>query len=303
VTDAAIIGGTANIGLARAVAEQLGLPLANATAERHPDGEVHVLLRESVRRRTVVIVQPTSPPVDEHLAELLAYVDAARRAAAARIVAVVPYFGYARSDRRRGRRGPIMASLVANLLETAGVDHLLTVDLHSAQVEGFFARPVDALTAVPVLQSLLSGHVEPQTVVVSPDLGRIAMAAGIAESLGLSTAILQKHREDGLATSVVGLIGDVRDRPCLLVDDILATGGTIVRAIDALTRAGARPSTRVAVVHALLVGEAADRLARAGVREIVTTDTVCLPRIEQPRLRVGSVAPLVGSALARLLDV
>jgi ribose-phosphate pyrophosphokinase len=240
--------------------------------------------------------------VDEHLAELLAYVDAARRAGAARIVAVVPYFGYARSDRRQSRRGPIMASLVAKLLETAGVDHLVTVDLHSPQVEGFFERPVDALTAVPVLQSLLAGHVEPDTVVVSPDLGRIGMAAGIAEFLGLPTAVLQKCRQDGLTTSVLGLVGDVRDRPCLLVDDILATGGTIVRAIDALTRAGARPSMRVAVVHALLVADAGARLARAGVSEIVTTDTLCLPKFEQPRLRVGSVAPLLGSALARLLD-
>jgi ribose-phosphate pyrophosphokinase len=302
VTRPAVVAGTANPALARAVAEQLGLPLASATTERHPDGEVQALLGESVRGRTVVIVQPTSPPVDEHLAELLAYVDAARRAGAARIVAVVPYFGYARSDRRQSRRGPIMASLVAKLLETAGVDHLVTVDLHSPQVEGFFERPVDALTAVPVLQSLLAGHVEPDTVVVSPDLGRIGMAAGIAEFLGLPTAVLQKCRQDGLTTSVLGLVGDVRDRPCLLVDDILATGGTIVRAIDALTRAGARPSMRVAVVHALLVADAGARLARAGVSEIVTTDTLCLPKFEQPRLRVGSVAPLLGSALARLLD-
>ena len=290
MTEAAIFAGTGNPGLARAVADHLGLRLADSTTARYPDGEVQVVLRESARGRTVVIVQPTSPPVDEHLAELLAFVDAARRSAAARIVAVVPYFGYARSDRRRARRGPIMASLVARLLEAAGMDHLVTVDLHSAQVEGFFEHPVDALTAVRVLHSQLAGRLEPDTVVVSPDLGRVGMAAVVAESLGLST-------------SVLGLVGDVRGRPCLIVDDILATGGTIIRAIDTLRHSGGRPSTHVAVVHALLLSDAADRLAKAGVREIVTTDTVPVPNFEEPRIRVGSVAPLVGSALARVLDV
>ena len=303
MTEAAIFAGTGNPDLARAVADYLGLRLADSTTARYPDGEVQVVLRESARGRTVVIVQPTSPPVDEHLAELLAFVDAARRAAAARIVAVVPYFGYARSDRRRARRGPIMASLVARLLEAAGMDHLVTVDLHSAQVEGFFEHPVDALTAVRVLHSQLAGRLEPDTVVVSPDLGRVGMAAVVAESLGLSTAILHKRREDGMATSVLGLVGDVRGRPCLIVDDILATGGTIIRAIDTLRHSGGRPSTHVAVVHALLLSDAANRLAKAGVREIVTTDTVPVLNFEEPRIRVGSVAPLVGSALARVLDV
>jgi ribose-phosphate pyrophosphokinase len=302
MTDAAIVAGTANPRLARAVADQIGLPLADTTIERHPDGEVHVVLRESVRRRTVVIVQPTSPPVDDHLIELVALVDAARRAAAARIVAVVPYFGYARSDRRRGRRGPIMASVVARLLETAGVDHLIGIDLHTPQVEGYFACPVDALSATPVLGALLAGRLDPDTVVVSPDLGRVAMAGEVADILGLDSAVLQKRRDDGLATRVLGVVGDVRDRPCVIVDDILATGGTIVEAIDALRLAGARPSTLVAVVHALLLDDAADRLAKAAVREIVATDTVCHPEIQEPQLRIGTVAPLIGSALTRLLE-
>jgi ribose-phosphate pyrophosphokinase len=301
VTEPAIFAGTANPGLARAVADRLGVQIADATTERYPDGEVHVVLRESVRGRTVVIVQPTSPPVDEHLVELLAFVDAARRAAAARIIAVVPYFGYARSDRRRARRVPIMASLVASLLEAARLDHLVAVELHSPQVEGFFGCPVDALSATPLLTSLLAGPLDPETVVVSPDMGRIAMAASIADALGVPSAVLHKRREDGLATSVLGLVGDVHGRPCLIVDDILATGGTIVRAIDALRASGARPPTIVAVVHALMLEGAAKRLAKAGVREIVTTDTVSVPNIEEPRLRVGSVAPLLGSAVARLL--
>lgn len=301
MTNAAIFAGTANPGLARAVSAELGLPLADATAERYPDGEVQVVLRESVRRRSVVIVQPTSPPVDEHLVELLAFVNAARRAAADRIIAVVPYFGYARSDRRGRRRGPIMASLVARLLETAGMDHVVAVALHAPQVEGFFNCPVDALSATPVLASLLAGRLEPDTVVVSPDVGRISMAAEVAESLGLSSAVLQKRREDGTATRVLGVIGDVRGRPCLIVDDILATGDTVVRAIDALRVSGARPPTDVAVVHALVLADAARRLAVAGVREILTTDTVREPRIQEPQVRVGSVAPLIASALARLL--
>jgi ribose-phosphate pyrophosphokinase len=300
-TNAAIFAGTANPGLALAVAIELGLPLADATAERYPDGEIQVVLRESVRRRSVVIVQPTSPPVDEHLIELLAFVNAARRAAAAHIIAVVPYFGYARSDRRGWRRGPIMASLVARLVETAGVDHVVAVELHAPQVEGFFSCPVDVLSATPVLASLLVGRVDPDTVVVSPDVGRIAMAAEVAETLGLSSAVLEKRREDGMATRILGVIGDVRGRPCLIVDDILATGETVVRAIDALRVSGARAPTDVAVVHALVVGDAARRLAAAGVHEVLTTDTVCRPDIEEPRVRIGSVAPLIGSALARLL--
>lgn len=302
MTDAVIVAGTANPRLARDVAGQVGLALSDATIERHPDGEIRVVLGESVRRRTVVIVQPTSPPVDQHLVELLALVDAARRAAAARIIAIVPYFGYARSDRRRGRRGPIMASVVARLLETVGVDHLIGIDLHSPQIEGYFACPVDALSATPVLCSLLAGRLDPMTVVVSPDLGRVAMAGEVADTLGLDSAVLQKRREDGLATRVVGVMGDVRDRPCVIVDDILATGGTIVEAIEALRLAGARPPTHVAVVHALLLDDAADRLAAAGVHEIVATDTVCRPDVEALELRLGTVAPLIGSALTRLLE-
>jgi ribose-phosphate pyrophosphokinase len=302
MTAAAVFAGTANPPLGRAVADELGLPLGDATIDRFPDGEIQVSLGEPVRGRTVVIVQSTSPPVDRHLVELLGFVDAARRAAATRIVAVVPYFGYARSDRRRDRRRPIMARLVARLMQAAGVDHVVAVELHSPQVEGFFDCPVDALTAVPVLCAQLAGRLDAGTVVVSPDLGRIGMATRVAESLGLSSAVLHKRREDGVATTVLGLVGDVRGRPCLIVDDILATGGTIVRATDSLRHAGARPPTHVAVVHALLLDGAADRLAKAGVREVVATDTVCHRDVAEPKIRVGSVAPMIGSCLARLLD-
>lgn len=299
--DAAIFAGTSNPALAGRVATELKLPLGAATVQRFEDTEVHVVLEEAVRRKSVVIVQPTSPSVDAHLLELLAFVDAARRAAAARIIAAVPYFGYARGDRRRGLRAPIMASLTARLFEAAGIDHVVAVDLHAPQIEGFFGCPVDALTAVPVLSSLIAGRLDPATVVVSPDIGRIGMAGEVADRLGLETAILQKRREDHTVTSVLALVGDVRDRPCLIVDDIVLTGDTIAAAIQTLRAAGARPPIDVAVTHCLLSAEAARRLAAAGVRQLVTTDTVCLPAIERPSLRVGSVGPLIGQALARLL--
>ena len=298
---ATVFGGSSNPRLAAAVADDLGLVLGACSVERHPDREIHVELDEPVRRHDVILVQSTSPPVDEHLVELLAFVDACRRAAASRIIAVVPYFGYARSDRRRGRRAPIMASLVARLLETAGIDHLIAVDLHVPQIEGFFRVPADSLSAVPVLVPLLSGTIDPETVVVSPDMGRIAMAAEVGDHLGLSTALIEKRREDGTSTTVLGLIGDVRDRRCLIVDDMIATGTSVVRAIDRLRAAGARPDFAVAVTHGLLLEGAVERLAEAGVRRLVTTDTIQLRPIDGLEVQVATVAPILASAVRPLI--
>src|ERR671935_636525 len=210
MTDAAtIFAGTANPDLARGVARELGVRLGACAVERFPDGEVSVRLEESVRGREVFVVQPTSPPVNENLFELLAFADACRRASAARTTAVVPYFGYARADKRRGRREPITASVVADLLETVGVAHVLTVDVHAPQVEGFFRIPLDNLTAVPALCEALGGRLPGGAVVVAPDAGRVPVAAGYARRLKAPMAVLHKRRESGDKTVVTHLAGDV----------------------------------------------------------------------------------------------
>jgi ribose-phosphate pyrophosphokinase len=261
-----------------------------------------VQLDETVRGREVFVVQPTSPPVNDHLVELLAFADACRRAAAARFTAVVPYFGYARSDRRSGRRRPITASLVASLMERAGVDHVITVDLHTSQVEGFFHIPVDSLTAVPLMcDALRDLPLGRELVVVSPDAGRVSMASEYAACLGAPTAVLQKKRESGTKTRATRLAGEVRGRVCLIVDDMIATGGTLLEGLRVLREAGARAECYVAATHGLLLDGATERLADEGVREILITDTVAQPESRHRAVRVVSVAPLVAGAIRRLL--
>jgi len=301
MSDLILFGGTSNPALAEAIARELGCELAPSMVERHPDGELTVRLLESVRRREVFVVQPTSPPVNDHLVELLAFADACRRSAAARVTAVVPYFGYARADRRDCRREPITASMVANLMQAAGVQHVLAVDLHTAQAEGFFQVPVDAITAVPSLCEDLRGRLPDDLVVVSPDAGRVREATQFAQRLGASLAVILKHRTSGRETHVTHLVGDVRGRACLLVDDMISTGGTLVGSMEALHHAGAR-ECYVAATHGLLIGDAARRLDAAGVREVVVTDTVDVPSRDWPRLRVVSLAPLLAEAIRRMVS-
>ncbi len=299
--DFALFTGTAHPALAAAVARELGVPLAASLVERFPDGEVSVRIGASVRGREVFLIQPTSPPVDPHLVELLALVDACRRGVAARVTAVVPYFGYARADKRVGRREPIMGRVVADMLETVGVDHLVTVDLHTPQIEGFFHIPVDALTAVPVLGAALAPLLPDDAVVVAPDAGRVALATAYANRLGAPVAVLHKRRESGVETHVTHLVGNVQDRPCLIVDDIIATGGTLVEGVDSLLAAGARPEITVAATHGLFVADARERLNHPAIREILVTDTAPVHTSQQPRVRVISVAPLLAAAMGRLL--
>jgi ribose-phosphate pyrophosphokinase len=300
--DFIVLAGTANQPLAAAVARELGRPLGARHVERFPDGELSVQLDETVRGREVFVVQPTSPPVNDHLVELLAFADACRRAAAARFTAVVPYFGYSRSDRRNGRRQPITASLVASLMERAGVDHVITVDLHTAQVEGFFHVPVDSLTAVPLMcEALRDRPLGRELVVVSPDAGRVPMATEYAARLGAPMAVLPKRRESGTKTRVTHLVGDVKGRACLIVDDMIATGGTLLESLRVLRGAGAQPACYVVATHGLLLGDATDRLAREGVREILITDTVAQPDDRHDVVRVVSVAPLIAAAIRRVL--
>jgi ribose-phosphate pyrophosphokinase len=297
--DFVLFSGTANPALAAAVAAELGVRPGLRAATRFPDGETEVRLNEPVRGREVFLVQPTAPPVNDHLVELLAFADACRRSAAARITAVVPYFGYARADKRHGLRVPITASLVARLLQAAGVDHIVTVDLHSDQIEGFFHIPVDSLTAVPTFCQALCGRLPEGLVVVSPDTGRVAMASEYAHRLGCPVAVLHKRRTSGTETVVTHVVGDVRDRSCLIIDDMISTGGTIARAVEALLEAGARREIVVAASHGLFVGEARAKLSHEAIREVFVTDSVS-PDRSWPRLRVVPIAPLIAQAIRRL---
>ena len=297
--DCVVFAGTANPALAAGVARELGLPLGACEVERFPDGELTVRLLEPVRRRAVFVIQPTAPPVNEHLVELLAFADACRRAAAERITAVVPYFGYARADKRTGRREPITASLVADLFQAAGIDQVITVDLHTPQLEGFFHVPVDSLSAVPLLCAALRNSLAAGTVVVAPDAGRVRMATEYAQRLRASLVVLHKRRTSATATEVTHLVGDVRDRPCLLVDDMITTGGTLASSVAALRGAGAAADVRAAATHGLLLPGARERLIQAGLQEVWVTDTVRVPEIDWPALHVVSIASLLAEALRR----
>lgn len=296
-----IFAGTASAELAAAIARELGVALSACTVERFPDGEVSVHLDESVRGHEVFIVQSTSPPVNDHLVELLVFADACRRAAADRVTAVVPYFGYARSDKRQGLRRPITASAVAEWMRSAGVDHLLTVDVHTPQLEGFFRIPVDDLTAVPLLCDSVREGLAGDAVVVTPDVGGVRRASEYAERLALPVAVCHKLRVSGTEVRVTDITGDVRDRTCLIVDDMISTGGTIAEAMRALLAAGARPDFQVAATHGVFVEGAYDRLADAGVRTVLVTDTIAIPDRTWPALRVVSVAPLIAAALRRVI--
>lgn len=303
MSPAVLFAGSASERLARGVERVLNARFTSCTAERFPDGEVAIALDEPVRDRETIILQATCAPVNDHLVELLALVDACRRAAASRIVAVMPYFGYARSDRRDGRRTPITASLVASLLQTAGVDQVVTLDIHTPAIEGFFHVPVDNITAVPLIVEQLRTEVPRDAVVVSPDLGAVRLANRYAQLLELPTAVCHKQRLSGTEVMINRITGDVFGRPCLIVDDMIATGSTIVESVRALRHAGALAEITVAATHAVFVSGAVDKLEEAGVQRLVVTDSITPsshPGALQPRS--VSIAPLVATAIRRLLE-
>jgi ribose-phosphate pyrophosphokinase len=297
-----LFAGTANPGLAKAIAQQLNIPLGECVSERFPDGEIAVRLLESVRQKSVFLIQSTSPPVNDHLVELLAFADACRRAAAARITAIIPYFGYARSDKRHGRREPITASMVAQVLEAVGIDRVVTLDLHAPQIEGFFRIPVDSLTAVPTLCEALRVSLPPDVVVVSPDTGRVQMATQYAQRLDTSVVVLHKQRKSGTETEVTRVVGDVGDRPCLIIDDMISTGGTLARSIEALLNAGVRPDITIAATHGLFIAGARAKLSHQSIRAVFVTDTVATQETDWRQLQVVSIAPLIAKAIQRFLS-
>jgi ribose-phosphate pyrophosphokinase len=290
-----LFAGSANPRLAAAIAERLKVSLGVCEVQRFPDGEVSIELQESVRRRDVFIVQPTAPPVDRHLVELLAFADACRRASAERVIAVVPYFGYSRSDKRMRRRQPIGAAMVADLLESVGVAHVIMVDIHTPQTEGFFRIPVESLTAVPLLAAAVRDRLPHDAVVVSPDAGRVSSATAFANELNLPLAVMHKKRESMRTTVVTQIVGDVAGRTCLLIDDMISTGGTLAESMTALREHGADREIIIAATHGLFLENARERLASAS--EIFITDSV--PQ-EWERVKVVSIAGLLAESISRV---
>ncbi len=297
-----IFAGRACPELAKQICDYLGMALGKAEVGRFPDGELNVKLDEDVRGRDVFLVQSTCPPVNENLMELLLMVDSARRASASSITAVIPYYGYARKDRKDEGRVPIAAKLVANMLTVAGTDRVLALDLHATQIQGFFDIPVDHLYSFPVIVEYLREKAIEDLVLVAPDIGRVRMANAYSRALGAPLAMVEKRRESPDSAKVGFVIGDVRDKNVLLVDDIIATGGTIAIAAHTLKEAGARQIS-VAAVHPVFCGPVAERLLAAPIDEVVVTDTIPLNDLARSmgeKIKVLSVGRLLGEAMRRI---
>ncbi|MBI5149395.1 MAG: ribose-phosphate pyrophosphokinase [Candidatus Omnitrophica bacterium] len=299
----AIFSGNANPKLAKSICEHLNVSLTNVLVSKFSEGEIRVEIKENIRGKDVFIIQPTCPPPDENLMELLIMIDAARRASADRITAVLPYYGYARQDRKDQPRVPITAKLVANLIVAAGANRVLTMDLHANQVQGFFDIPVDHLYAINALCDYFKNKKLKNLVVVSPDVGGIKMARAYAKRLGASLAIVDKRRSSPDKTEAMHILGNVRGKNAVLVDDIIATGGSVVEAIDALTRQGVR-DVYAAVSHGILSGPAVERIRDCkALKEVVITDSIPLNKTKKiNKIKVVTVAHLLGEAIHRIHD-
>ena len=296
-----LVAGNSNPQLAEAIAAHLSTPLTKAVVRRFADMEVFVEIEENVRGSDVFILQSTSYPTNDHLMELLIITDALRRSSAQRITAVIPYFGYARQDRTPGPRTPISAKLVANLITTAGADRVMTLDLHAGQIQGFFDIPTDNLYASPMMTRDIKEKFDVGKVtIISPDVGGVARARGLAKRINAPLAIVDKRRERAGESEVMNVIGEVDDRICILVDDIVDSGGTLVNAAEALLKQGAH-SVYAYITHGVLSGEAVARITASKLKELVITDSI------QPtaavrgarNIRVLSIATLIGEAIAR----
>jgi ribose-phosphate pyrophosphokinase len=299
-----LLAGNSNRPLAEAIAAFLNVPLTEATVQRFADMEVFVEIHENVRGEDVFLLQSTSYPANDNLMELLVCIDALKRASARRITAVMPYFGYARQDRKPGPRTPISAKLVANLITVAGADRVLTLDLHAGQIQGFFDIPVDNLYASPLMAAdLLARYAPEELIVVSPDVGGVGRARGIAKRLDAALAIVDKRRERAGVSEVMNVIGDVRGRRCVLVDDIADSGGTLCNAAQALTNAGAT-SVVAYVTHGVLSTGAVSRIAASRMEALVITDSIRATEAVRAceKIRELSVAPLIGEAIRRISD-
>jgi ribose-phosphate pyrophosphokinase len=296
-----LVTGNSNRALAEAVASYLELPTTDCTVKRFADHEIFVEVHENVRGEDVFILQSTSFPANDHLMELLILTDALRRSSARRITAVIPYFGYARQDRRSTGRTPISAKLVANLITEAGVNRVITLDLHAAQIQGFFDIPTDNLYGAPVITRDIREHYDNgRLMIVSPDVGGVARARAIAQRIGADLAIVDKRRPRAGVSEVMNIIGDVEGHACILIDDIVDSGGTLVNAAEALLRAGATEVSAY-ITHGVLSAGAAERIAASKLKELVVTDSIAeTDEVRAARnIRIISIAPLIGEAIAR----
>jgi ribose-phosphate pyrophosphokinase len=296
-----ILSGNSNRALTEGIAAYLGLPLTKAQVRRFADMEIFVEIQENVRGKDTFIIQSTSFPANDHLMELLIMTDALRRSSARRITAVVPYFGYARQDRRASGRTPISAKLVSNLITRAGVDRVLTVDLHAGQIQGFFDIPTDNLFAAPVMVRDIKDNLDTRNaMVVSPDVGGVVRARALAKRIDAPLAIVDKRRERAGESEVMNIIGDVSGRSCILVDDIVDSGGTLCNAAEALLAKGAK-EVYAYITHGVLSGGAVARIASSKLKQLVITDSIQATESVKAahNIKVISIAPLMGEAIAR----
>lgn len=300
-----LISGNSNLPLAEAVAKHLGMALTSASIKRFSDMEIFVEIKENVRGEDVFLLQSTSYPANDHMMELLIALDALKRASAKRVTVVMPYFGYARQDRKPGPRTPISAKLVANIITKAGADRVLAVDLHAGQIQGFFDIPVDHLYARPVIVTDIKDRYTElaNVMIVSPDVGGVVRARSLAGRLGVDLAIVDKRREKANQSEVMSIIGEVKGRDCILYDDIVDTAGTMCNAADALMAQGAN-SVSAYVTHGVLSGPAVDRIMASTLKSMVVTDSIHVPEHVRncPKIRQIPLAPLLGEAIKRISE-
>ncbi len=304
--DIKIFAANANQHVAKQISECLGLPMGKSEVSTFSDGEIALSLHESVRGSDCFIVQSTCAPVNNNIMELLIMIDAMKRASAARITAVIPYFGYARQDRKAKARDPISAKLVADLITTAGADRVLTMDLHAPQIQGFFNIPVDHLLGAPLLSSYLKEKIGPNRddyIVVSPDLGSVTRARNFAARLGCPLAIIDKRRQRANVCEVMNIIGDVRGKKVILVDDMIDTAGTLCNAAKATVEIGGAVEVLACATHAVLSGPAIDRIQNSPISELVLLDTIPLSKEKElPNCTILPVAPLFAEAIERIYE-
>ena len=293
-----VFSGTANQELSRQIAKYLGIPLSEASIKRFSDGEISVQIGESVRGKDVFIIQPTCAPTDTNLMELLILTDALKRSSASTVTAVIPYFGYARQDRKAAPRVSITAKLVANMIETAGIDRVVTMDLHAGQIQGFFDIPVDNLYGTITFINYLKNKHLSNPIVASPDVGGVARARSLAKQLNLDLAIIDKRREKANESEVMNVIGDVNGKDVILIDDMVDTAGTLIKAAAAFKERGATSVTAFCT-HPVLSGPAYERIATGAIDELVVTDTIPLKE-QNEHIKVISVAPLFAEVIRRV---
>jgi len=299
-----IITGNSNLPLAAAISGYLDVPIMKATVRRFADNEIFVEVQENVRGEDVFLIQSTSYPANDHIMELLVCLDALRRASASRVTAVIPYFGYARQDRKVGPRTPISAKLLANIITSAGADRVLTLDLHAGQIQGFFDIPVDNLYAAPVLVNDIKKRFDISNVtVVSPDVGGVIRARSLAKRIEADLAIVDKRREKAGSSEVMNIIGDVEGSDCIIIDDIVDSAGTLCNAAEALKEKGAK-SVAAYVTHGVLSGSAAEKIKNSVLTDVSVTDSILLPEEaeKEKKIRVVTIAPLIAEAMKRISE-